>query len=102
MYVYCIYICIVAGDTIIREEKVMTPMTWLTPPHFWLLSSQDMDFHKNTTIYSIGNPCPDITQAQKCGWISQLMGSQISRSDNWISNDNIDIYKYMLLTVATI
>jgi hypothetical protein len=58
MYVYCVY----------------PAMSKMSEKHFWLLSSQDMDFHKNTTIYSIGNPCPDITQAQKCGWVNQLMG----------------------------
>ena len=39
---------------------------------------------------------PGLKQAQPCGGVKHLMGYQ-TRSDNWISNDNVDnIYKLQL------
>jgi len=39
-------------------------------------------------IYYGENPVPSCGQAQKCGEVKPVTGSQISPLDNWISNGN--------------
>ena len=44
--------------------------------------------HKNTTTCEVENGGPGLGQAQKCGGVNQLMWSQLSSVDNWISHGN--------------
>jgi len=43
--------------------------------------------------YDVGYPGPGLGQAQKCGRVKQLMGSQPSPLNNWISKGNTYINK---------
>ena len=51
------------------------------------------ELKEKTIAYDFGNPGPASGQAQQCGGIKSLIGSQPSLLDNWISIGNISINK---------
>ena len=93
--------CLIHWDNLKQIMKRMYKQWWSTIPLIstkWIITSHLNHWIKKTTTYDMGNPGPDLGQAQKCGWVTLvngLMGSQPSPSDNWISNNN----RYFMIQV---
>ena len=98
--------CLIHWDNLKQIMKRMYKQWWSTIPLIstkWIITSHLNHWIKKTTTYNMGNPGPDLGQAQKCGWVTlvhELMGSQPSPSDNWISNNNTDILWFRFITYS--